>query len=584
LITRDYAAVATMRWTGMVSTNWKDPNNWVEIITPAVGRSYEAPAGGAPTACVDVIIAATTTNYPELIDSVSIRDIKLEDRAMLKNPHIMNYRNAAVELKLKPAERDRFIMWSAPLGDMYSGDYHYRSAANQPQWGDVNMNFFQQANPDYSGSIAARNSFTATFGSVNQALELGRAFNLRVVTTTQTRDSVLRFPRVEDSYTDAANVPHPLYNRSNKARFITQGVTQGANRRFNLPVYSGMGSSYDNAGWTLVQVVNPYLAYLRVDSFLNNNPLLASGYYIWEGDVNAGFATVSVSPDGNRYVYTEPSRSVTPNLIAPLQSFFVAKNTPAANLASVVMSPNWTTTSPSSYSLRATQVLKGGVLYVKVSQGNKSGTAALVYDMNARPELGKEDLSVLIYDEIPLTVYSLTAMRQPLAINVSNNFQAVETDLGLRVKDGGETKLEFSGLKDFGFDVVLIDKLLNNKRIDLSKTPEYTFTVAKSTTAAATEINDRFSLSMSFTGNGVVVDNEAVKAPVLYVSADGGYINIQSKGMEINSLQVYNLVGALVYSSNLRSAQFRIPAGGLQTYIVKARIGDEYHIQKVYVK
>ncbi|GHV49488.1 hypothetical protein FACS1894181_08580 [Bacteroidia bacterium] len=184
----------TMRWTGLTDSLWQNPANWVEVKS-----GYEAPASFAPTTCVNVIIPSTVDYFPELVDSAYCADILMKDRAMLKNPHVLVYNNASVEIKLKPFERDRFVMWSAPLKNMYSGDYHYR-INGQPYFGDTYMNYFQEANPDFPTGQATAHHFTATTGSLDELLELGRAFNVKVATTTVTRDSLLRFPKTAPTY------------------------------------------------------------------------------------------------------------------------------------------------------------------------------------------------------------------------------------------------------------------------------------------------------------------------------------------------------------------------------------------------
>ncbi|GHT28525.1 hypothetical protein AGMMS49574_03020 [Bacteroidia bacterium] len=423
--------------------------------------------------------------------------------------------------------------------------------------------------------MAAQSNFTTTFGSVNQPLQLGKAFNLRVVTTSLSRDSILRFPGETDTYNGI-----PLGSRPNKYKFVTQGVAQNALGRFNLPVYSGTGPTYDNNGWKLVQVVNPYMAYLRADSFLQYNPALKNGYYYWNGELDGSFKTVGVAGTGNRFVYEEQSTDGLPNLIAPLQSFFVAKENPNSQVSAVVMSPRWTTASPpASYTLRSAQVTSGGVLYIRAIQGSRTSSAALVYDPEAT---SKADLPVLVYNEIPLTLYAFSPGREALSIRTSNDFQSRATDLGLRVMNAGEMKLEFSGLSTFGHDVYLQDRQLG-KTIDLQNNPVYTFTVAKPG-ADAIELNDRFSLEMTYTGKGIVTGSESAPAPAaLQVSSKDGYLNVQSQGGKIDQLQVYSLTGSLIYSSNSSSGHFNIPLPG-GVYIVKGQTGATYYTEKAVVR
>jgi hypothetical protein len=133
----------------------------------------------------------------------------------------------------------------------------------------------------------------------------------------------------------------------------------------------------------------------------------------------------------------------------------------------------------------------------------------------------------------------------------------------------------------FGHNVYLIDHALNDKETDLQKTPAYTFTVTKKAGEKAIELNDRFSLRTAWTGIGV--SNEEPGLSGFNVSSRDGYIYVQTPSPAA-SLQVYNATGALVYGSVTRSDYFRIPADGQQAYIVKAKIGEEYLTQKVFVK
>jgi hypothetical protein len=316
--------------------------------------------------------------------------------------------------------------------------------------------------------------------------------------------------------------------------------------------------------------------------------VIDEGYYLWNGNLNESFiAVLPTGTDGNRYSITVPLLDGTPELIPPLQSFFVKKTTAAANVTMLNMSPNWTTTSPSkSYILRAAPAAASdaNTLRVKASQGNKTSYAILVYDLNASPALGKEDMPALIYDEIPLTLYSYTALREPLAIHASGDFQS-KVDLGLRVRDAGETKLVFTGLSGFGHDVYLIDKEKNNLEIDLQQQPEYTFVVTKSASGVV-ELNSRFSLRMEYTGNGLTDNQAPVSSSELIVTALDGAIHVRSTSGRIRDLQVYNMGGGLIYDSRTEAESFRIPVARGEVYIVKAQTDNqtEYEVRKVWAK
>ncbi|GHT43728.1 hypothetical protein FACS189438_1500 [Bacteroidia bacterium] len=249
------------------------------------------------------------------------------------------------------------------------------------------------------------------------------------------------------------------------------------------------------------------------------------------------------------------------------------------------MSADWTTVRPPTptYSLRASKktVSSGGVLHITLSQGEKKAYAALLYNPSASNFTDPEDMPAIIYEDLPLAVYTFS-MNEALAINSSSTFDMFNVPLGFRATTAGETKLEFTNQETFGYDVVLIDNVLN-KRIDLSATPEYTFTVTK-TNSAPVEINDRFSLEMKYTGNGVTITgNETASQPTaLQVSSGAGYIYIKSESGVIGSLQVYDTVGRLIYSTaNLNESQLKLPVNVKQMYIIKATIGEESYVEKI---
>jgi len=563
-----------MRWTGWEDKNWHNPRNWTGVHT----SGYEYPVSWEPVKCVDVVIPADAPHFPELMQaaatpSFQCRDIEMLDRAMLKNPHVLDYDNAKVTLLPGASERDRFVMWSAPLKSVYSGDYHFKTGGT-PNWGDVYMNFFERANP--AGGSKQGNQFTQTFGEPHVLLDLGTAFNVKVVSTTRSKDVPFTFPQSITTYTGADNVPHTV-TRTNSTKFITHGVALAADSTFSLKVDN------DVSGYSVIQVVNPYLAYLNISQFLaSNSSNLQGGYLIWNGNVNNGLTAIIPSTNGNRYIYSAPTfgTPTSAELIPPLQSFFVQKRSPYNIINNVKMSPKWTTTSggsSTSYVLRSAATTESGLLLVKASQGEKIGYALLNNEIGASPQYDDQgDVVAVFIDEIPLTLYSLTPDGQALFINSNSNYSG-ETALGLRVRDAGEVRLDFSGVETFGYNVYLADKE-RNLEIDLQKTPYYTFTVNKTGTELM-EIDNRF-----FLRTGEKTGMEEIGSSGLLVSAGDGILEVRSTGGLIENIEIFNVIGSLVYRSHNASDYYRIPLGEWQIYIVKAQIGRNMEVKKVYVK
>jgi hypothetical protein len=505
----------------------------------------------------------------------------MKDRAMLAGIHWLTYDNARVELTLSAAERDRFVMWSAPLKSMYSGDYHFKDAAGNPEWGDVYMNLFQHANPDGTSSVAAINSFTATFGSLKEPSGLGKAFNLKVTSTSANKDKSFVFPQTAIEYKDAKGISYAGLSRTNGGKFI---VDKDSAATFELPVANEV------AGNALVLIVNPYMAYLDVNSFLSaNSGKLSAVYAIWDGRITGSFQQIGTigNPGARFIVSTIPSNSVSPGFIPPLQSFFVQKANPLSDVKTVTMSAGWATTIPGSpYALRA-DVRETNVLRIKAIQDKKVSYAVLHYNESASPAYdSREDMHKVFYqmeeDAIPLEAYSFAPTGEALAINASGDFSQ-NIPLGLRTDRAGSVTLEFSGMETFGHNVYLIDHAQNNKETDLQQNPAYTFTATKNPAGRRViELNDRFSLRVAYTGAGLRNEAIAAAGADVCVSSRDGYIYVQTP-QPVSSLQAYSLAGALSYVSKAGPDNFRIQAERRQAYFIKVKMNDRYVIKKVFV-
>ncbi|MDR1454060.1 MAG: hypothetical protein LBJ01_00250 [Tannerella sp.] len=566
----------SMRWTGIIDSDWHKPANWVQQ-TQLGNTTHETPVSWPPSRCTDVVIPSDAPFYPELTDTARCAGITLKNRAMIKNPHVLVYDSARVELQLCATERDRFVMWSAPLRDMYSGDYHFKGADGLPRWGDVSMNYFQLKNPD--GGAAQPDMFTAAFGAPGDSLPLGKAFNVRVTSTSESRTRPLIFPQPDLSYQPDGHAPVST-PRTSGHRFITDApLTWDGTEHFELPVYGG------DTGGNHVQVVNPYLAWLRVDTFLkyNGDRLDPTGYHIWNGDTNSSLIAVKFNGDGSILLAGNPT-SAPLEYVAPLQSFFVTKLNPSGNLSSVRMSPAWTTTrSPSSpYQLFATEA-EHGVLHVRAIQGeHRMGHAALLFDkLRATQEYrAGEDMRALFYDANPLSIYVLTPFGEPLAISADGEYHTHTTALGLRIAQTGEVTLEFNGQELFGHDVYLVDRALN-REVFLQETPAYTFTAVKPPGAAALELNDRFVLRMEYTG---MHNTDVPQVSSWTAGAVDGAILVQAASGTISNLRIYTVAGAAVYSARESGTHFRIPVERGRVYIIHAEVNGSGETKKIIVK
>lgn len=562
---------ATMKWTGAVSSDWNDYRNWLEIK-----GGYEIPVSFAPTSCVNVIISKGAPHYPELTEESFCNDIHLEDRAMIAGIHLLTYQNASMELTLKHDEKDHFIMWSAPLKNVYTGDYHFKKD-NKPAWGDVYMNFFQTVNPDYPQSVVKENTFTATFGSVGTELPLGTAFTTKV--TNLDTDATFTFPQSATSYTDDKGNTISGLSRTNAGRFITDGVQNTTTGVLDMPV----NGSYQ---YKMIHVPNPFMAYLDISKFLAaNSGSLESSYKLWDGDINSNYISViaSTEDEANRLIVDDSKISNgTVAFIPPLKSFFVMKKQKTASVQIVRFTADMLTTSPAapSYSLRSTEEERN-TLRIRASQDGYDNMTVLLNAEGAVPAYkGSEDSYKLFNEASPVAVYTLSPTKDALAINSSGDFSA-DVYLGLRLAQSGTITLDFTGMDKFGYSVYLIDHDLKDKLIPLNATPTYTFTTkTPPVNGQKIELNERFSLHFEDYATGIEEVNDfGVKA-----YANEGKIYVESFNAPMDQLEIYNMSGEIVYASRKSTTSYKARISTNRVYLVKVKIGDRIKVMKVMGK
>lgn len=568
---------ALMKWTGLVDNNWNNSGNWVEVKD---GMEY--PVLWAPTSCTDIIIPGEIVNYPVLTKPEMCSKIKLGNRAMIGGIHHLTYETAEVDFVLEYKERNRFVMWSAPLKSTYTGDYHFKGQDNSPKWGDVYMSFFQSKNPDLPNSVAKENMFTSSFGDLETELPLGTAFILK--STNWGKDATFSFPQLSDKYQYAHDETKytGVLDRTHSGRFITDGVLT-TNGEMDLPVNG------DN-DYAMIQVVNPFMSYLKVGDFLTeNNAILEQAYKIWNGKSDEDFITVlsTMDEEGNKILLNDKfnldDNDLNTSLIAPLQSFFVMKKA-ASPVTSLKMNSSMTTvlSEQPSYELRSTvrENTESNVLRIRATQNDISNSTIIYPVKDAVSGYdGGEDSRKLFNEGFPVSIYTLASSGEPLAINATGKFTE-RIPLGLRLQNSGQVTLEFNSIENLGYDVYLIDHKLNNKVIDLTMNSSYNFSVEKSLDSHI-EINDRFSLYFEDNSSTNIhsYDNDNV-----IVIGDKGRISVQSISGTIDEVYVYTTLGATIYQSTVSSNSFEIAVPSEQFYIVKAKVGDKFKIVKVAVK
>lgn len=337
----------TLKWTGKVSDDWFNPNNWTDINDRAVTLS--------PAYCVSVILPENKNQYPS-IDTTKegfVHDVDLKNGAMIANTHRLTYNTVSMEIKFDAGSRNRWIPLAAPLIDMYTGDFTFRNTDGYPVRKASYLSLYQTENPDNPAETATAHVFTSPFSRIEEPLELGKPF-IFFVDGSRASGFSLRFPVPRDQYEYyyasqwGEKVPDAdwslvLSRPFSQGRFITETVSGvGPDGDFNLPFVNDM------AGSEVILVTNPFSAYLKVDVFLNqNSSLLQPAYLLWDGSASSSFITMV----NNRWTIADPSYittngvSIAGKLIPPFHSFFVVKQSASASATNLYFNQQTMTTT-----------------------------------------------------------------------------------------------------------------------------------------------------------------------------------------------------------------------------------------------
>lgn len=337
------ASVSTLTWTGEVSNSWHNPANWIDNL----GTSTYGPTG-----CVNAIIPKMPTDkqYPELVSTGAVSSLTLEDRAMIKNSHLVTADKIEWKLTIKPNEFNRWLSLSAPITHIYSGDYIIFDGNNRIKDASY-ISFFNADSPD-GESIASSNNLTRPFGKIEEQLPLGKPYMLYLdKTKINTTNPSLIFPRQRYQYDYKMNSVQGMAERTKSSEQLDRAANNNEQFLFTTASnYNAADGSFEISYiGEYILVTNPFPAMLDLTKFLaDNNTVLDMEYKVWDGTKNDNFIELK-SENGNAPTWvinkTANMISVSPIssvYIAPFQSFFVKRLDGSTSQIQLKFNPNQT--------------------------------------------------------------------------------------------------------------------------------------------------------------------------------------------------------------------------------------------------
>lgn len=436
-------------WTGTVGdSSWNNWENWSE---------------GAPWTCTNVIIPDDCSNYPVLVKGEDnyCSNLHVAAGAELVNAQYLTYDLAWAELSLTP---NMYYMLSAPLQSMVTGDmfvpqkwggdhsqedYFTRlTAMNTPENRFTPRVYQRFWSSDVHGKVinegslqtevmVAEADWSAPFNAVSESYVAGKGFSVRTDGA-----ATFRFPKTHTEYT--------YFDGLGNSTGLTEGIVRtDAVGKLVSDGMKGMDSfeltiRNEKEGNVFV-VGNPFLAHLRISTFLEKNPHIA------DVKLSDGINTYSVTrANSTESGYTH---------IAPMQAFYVTVENAGTALDVTFTSdmqesmPGYYIYGASSASTRetvSTRALTRGVASAGhtlrlVAGCNGVDSKALVSLSSSANDACRagEDSKVLVDKEMKPAIVVFT-VADGQALDIQQRRGSTEIPVGFRMEKPGRVTLTLS--------------------------------------------------------------------------------------------------------------------------------------------
>jgi hypothetical protein len=571
----NYGSFATT-WTGAKDNNWFDRDNWTAQVPTACTDAYIPQIGTSGTSVND--IAYTVTNYPEISAAAACDSIVFLPGGGVKGLQHLTYNRAVVK---QTFDRNTWYTLTAPLHQMYTGDYYYQGKPS------ANIKFYNTANPD--NAKAYNLAFTSGVVGLNYDLNPGQGFayqvsNLSYVgnfrTSSQSTPQSVTLPR-----TTASGVLIPSYYKFSTYTGNPYGSPYEVTRTGNLPYrfafdqndttgaanFGTIDTTFAQNGYHLIG--NPLMTHLNFDAFqAANSSVIGNVIKLWNNHYNTATSIV-VKGEGENLGAAAGASTIVP----PAQSFFV-NVTSTANALTFNPAASYFVAPANSANIHMRAGEAENTLYIIADDGTTKSYASLRNsDLASNDYVSDEDAVKLFSGHTLSEIYTLTSGK-PVDVN---QFNAVNIDIPVGVRnlsqkaDTAATHLTFNGAETFENQSVYLLNTLTGDSIDLKLQNSYEFRYDAAHQEGALYLVFRSAEVVDTVGNDTPTDIEEV--------ADNSGINISVRGGNtvrvissasdpIRDVEIYTASGALIVKQSNVNASLRDVTlnAGQRTVIVRA--------------
>lgn len=565
-----YKSPDSLTWTGKGGTrDWHDHLNWENP-----DKSYPALAN-IPRLCTNVLIPDEAPNYPDLATRTNLEATNYEEYlesecnnitfdfgGEITRPDKLHYTKAYVDVIFSS---HRWQMFAPPLKDFYTGDIYRANPI--PFHDDVKTftKYWAKRNP-MTGYYSPQ--WTGTYNNPDKKFEPGQAVGVWISDKSISGEAnpprdpfEFSFPKQDpyfQLYLAGTDLPvsDPIATpRVNHHRFIFDGNAEGLD--FDLQI-----DGENIVAGHMALIGNPFMSHLDFDKFYEKNQAYIQDYY-------------SVLDENATMQYYKKGASTLTKNIAPMQAFLVELKVPATKLkANGLM----TVTIPGDKLKNAEEVSEGFQLRITATQDEYTNQTFIEFDKNAiNTYKAGEDIARLFYnignstpsDLRSLSVYSLTDDGTKVAINKLNSAGLKDKIVPLGIWSPKTSPITIN--------ISNIDKVPNNYTLYLyDKLTDLKYNLAANSMKTFEGLNfdkklfldNRFFLQFKESTGSSIDEEEAENSITAFVRNSSLHI-ISSENLQ--SVEVYNLQGQLLYSARLHSnmAENKLPFANL--YIVKIK-------------
>jgi hypothetical protein len=619
----------TVYWQGDVNTSWHNDENWVD---------KNGEKAFAPLKETHVIIESGLASYPSLLEVTedaplktfdteesafvtdplpetpfieydfnfmpnAATDVYFKDGSELGSPFYLDYDSVKIDLHL---DTYRWYGLSAPLRDMYSGDYSFDRTNPITE-----MRLFNTINPQ-TNQEAIPAEWTVSFNTTTVRLNAGTGYSMRIGKTRYhvvndavgvvlsegfdlIPDTTLVFPNKKMSFPfyneitkkptgTVQNIPNGGRNFSKRFIYeITEGgksVVPQSDILVTIPIPANVTTKEQ-----LIVVGNPFMSHIDFAEFYRINQAVINPAYqiIDAGGSVSTLSLLDVTGTIDDPITTVPDGSLTVKSISPMQSFFVkTKDGYDGAIRNLYITKAMSTTDAALSKLRASQA--SNLLRIKVDKDDQVSYAVIALSDRAHNAyLSSEDSRRILGSGLAAApnVFTITDGAY-LDINRLKEMPA-SLPIGISTTNKGRTQITLSGLdvlSDFPYNFFFKDAYTGLK-YPLTKNGD-TF-IYEFDNTEGNQIGRFYILreSTSTTGMEEFAEQEKIQ---IYVHQ--GVIHVlSSNGTELNKVEIFNINGSKIYQKDrIGSTHVEIPVSQSNpVLIVKANAAKTTKTAKVVI-